>query len=51
MSPMFPPLKIGAVSLELPVVQAALSGYSDWPMRAMARKLGAPYTVAEVMID
>ncbi|MCA9052065.1 MAG: tRNA-dihydrouridine synthase, partial [Planctomycetaceae bacterium] len=39
------------MSLELPVVQAALSGYSDWPMRAMARKLGAPYTVAEVMID
>lgn len=44
-------LQIGNLQLELPVVQAALSGYSDWPMRAIARQLGAPYTVAEVMID
>lgn len=44
-------LTIGSISLELPVVQAALSGYSDWPMRAIARKLGAPYTICEVMID
>jgi tRNA-dihydrouridine synthase B len=28
-----------------------MSGYSDWPMRAIARKLGAPYTICEVMID
>ncbi|HEY2251110.1 MAG TPA: tRNA-dihydrouridine synthase [Planctomycetaceae bacterium] len=34
-----------------PVVQAALSGYSDGPMRIVARRLGAPYTLAEVMID
>lgn len=45
------PLRIGDVQLELPVVQAALSGYSDWPMRVIARRLGAPYTIAEVMID
>lgn len=44
-------LKIGSFSLDLPVVQAALSGYSDWPMRAIARRLGAPYTICEVMID
>ena len=44
-------LQIGSLSLDLPVIQAALSGYSDWPMRAIARRLGAPYTVAEVMID
>lgn len=44
-------LRIGPIALELPVVQAALSGYSDWPMRAIARKLGAPYTICEVMID
>lgn len=44
-------LKIGHLELDLPVVQAALSGYSDWPMRAIARRLGAPYTVCEVMID
>ncbi len=44
-------LKIGPLEFDPPVVQAALSGYSDWPMRAIARRLGAPYTVAEVMID
>ncbi|MCA9249196.1 MAG: tRNA-dihydrouridine synthase, partial [Planctomycetales bacterium] len=31
--------------------QAALSGYSDWPMRMIARRLGAPYTLCEVMLD
>ena len=45
------PLKIGDIQLEHPFVQAALSGYSDWPMRAMAREYGAAYTIAEVMID
>lgn len=33
------------------MVQAALSGYSDWPMRVIARRLGAPYTICEVMLD
>ena len=32
-------------------MQAALSGYSDWPMRVVARRLGASYTVCEVMLD
>lgn len=45
------PLSIGPVMIGLPVVQAALSGYSDWPMRVIARRLGAPYTLAEVLID
>jgi tRNA-dihydrouridine synthase B len=44
-------LQIGSISLSLPVVQAALSGYSDWPMRTIARQGGAPYTIHEVMID
>ena len=44
-------LQIGDFKFELPVVQAALSGYSDWPMRAVAKRLGAPYTICEVMID
>ncbi|MEZ6122633.1 MAG: tRNA-dihydrouridine synthase [Planctomycetaceae bacterium] len=44
-------LKIGQFEMSLPVVQAALSGYSDWPMRALARQMGAPYTICEVMID
>jgi nifR3 family TIM-barrel protein len=46
-----PILKIGQVPIGFPVVQAALSGYSDGPMRVIARRLGASYTVAEVMID
>ena len=45
------PLSIGAVAIGFPVVQAALSGYSDGPMRIVARRLGASYTLAEVMID
>ena len=45
------PLTIGNVNIGFPVVQAALSGYSDWPMRVIARRLGAPYTICEVMLD
>ncbi len=45
------PVAIGPVQLDFPVVQAALSGYSDWPMRVIARRLGAAYSVCEVMLD
>jgi len=45
------PLRIGDLEIGFPVVQAALSGYSDGPMRIVARRLGATYTLAEVMID
>ncbi len=44
-------LRIGPLTLDFPVVQAALSGYSDWAMRVIARRLGAPYTLCEVMLD
>src|SRR5579871_1899988 len=44
-------LRIGSVAIGFPVVQAALSGYSDWVMRVIARRLGAPYTLCEVMLD
>jgi len=40
-----PHLRIGAIDVGFPVVQAALSGYSDWAMRVIARRLGAPYTL------
>lgn len=46
-----PLLHLGPLAIEFPVVQAALSGYSDWPMRVIARRLGAAYTVCEVMLD
>jgi nifR3 family TIM-barrel protein len=46
-----PPLRLGSIELDFPVVQAALSGYSDRPMRVIARRLGAPYTLCEVMLE
>jgi nifR3 family TIM-barrel protein len=39
------------VEIGFPVVQAALSGYSDWPMRLLARRLGASYALCEVLLD
>ncbi len=48
---MLPHLRIGQVEIGFPVVQAALSGYSDWPMRVIARRLGASYALCEVMLD
>ncbi|MBK8978925.1 MAG: tRNA-dihydrouridine synthase [Planctomycetes bacterium] len=45
------PLRIGRWSFDLPAVQAALSGYSDLPMRRMARSCGAPYALHEVVLD
>jgi tRNA-dihydrouridine synthase B len=44
-------LRLGPITLDFPVVQAALSGYSDAPMRIIARRLGAPYALCEVMLD
>ena len=44
-------LSIGGVQLGSPVVQAALSGYSDLPMRVLARRHGAAYAVCEVLLD
>lgn len=44
-------LRLGSIALDFPVVLAALSGYSDWPMRVIARRLGAPYTIGEVLLD
>jgi len=45
------PLRVGHIRLDSPFVQAALSGYSDWPMRMIARRLGASYVLCEVMLD
>lgn len=44
-------LSIGPIQLETPFVQAALSGYSDPPMRRLARRYGAPYALNEVVLD
>jgi nifR3 family TIM-barrel protein len=45
------PLCLGPVTIDFPVIQAALSGYSDWPNRVIARRLGAGYTIGEVLLD
>lgn len=44
-------LRIGPVEIGFPVVQAALSGYSDLPMRRVARWHGAAYALNEVVLD
>ena len=44
-------LQIGHFEFDFPVVQAALSGYSDAAMRIVARRLGAPYALHEVVLD
>ncbi|MFO0934386.1 MAG: tRNA-dihydrouridine synthase [Planctomycetota bacterium] len=44
-------LVVGPVRTASPLAQAALSGYSDGPMRRLARRFGAAYALAEVLID
>jgi len=46
-----PELRLGPVPIEFPVALAALSGYTDWPTRVIARRLGAAYTIGEVLLD
>ncbi len=43
--------KIRSLELDFPVVQAALSGYSDLAMRRVARLHGAIYTLGEAVLD
>ena len=55
MTPLSPiagkPLCIGGLPLASPLVQAALSGYSDRAMRVLARRHGAAYALGEVLLD
>jgi nifR3 family TIM-barrel protein len=44
-------MRIGHMQFDFPVVQAALSGYSDAAMRRVARLCGAPYALDEVVLD
>ncbi len=44
-------LKIGNIQLDVPFIQAALSGYSDRAMRQLAREFGCPLTLPGVMLD
>ena len=47
----FAPLRLGAIEIRVPVIQAALSGYSDAPMRNIARQFGCEFALCEVMLD
>lgn len=49
--PLFPPLKIGKLNIGVPLIQAPLSGYSDAPMRRLAREFGASFALCEVFLD
>jgi nifR3 family TIM-barrel protein len=44
-------LHLGPLVIETPFIQAALSGYSDGPMRRLARRYGCPYAINEVILD
>jgi tRNA-dihydrouridine synthase B len=44
-----PPLRIGAVELDLPVVLAPMAGYTDSGMRAISREFGCALTFTEVV--
>jgi tRNA-dihydrouridine synthase B len=45
------PLRIGPITVEFPVVLAALAGYTDLPYRLICRSCSAPYTATEAMLD
>ncbi len=49
--PNLAPLQLGPVRIQFPVALAPMSGYSDWPTRAIARRMGAGYTICEVLLD
>lgn len=44
-------LKLGSLNLEVPFFQAPLSGYTDFAMRTLARRFGAPLTFTGVLLD
>ena len=45
------PLRLGDVRIDFPVALAPMSGYSDWPSRVIARRMGAGFTLCEVLLD
>lgn len=45
------PLRIGGITVDFPVVLAALAGYTDLPYRLICRSCSAPYTATEAMLD
>ena len=48
--PFLVPIPLGSVAVDFPAALAAMSGYSDWPTRVIARRMGAGYTIGEVLL-
>lgn len=44
-------LRFGDIKLDMPFLQAPLSGYTDHPMRILARRFGCPLVFTGVMLD
>ena len=44
-------LKIGNIELDVPFYQAPLSGYTELPMRMLAKEFGAPLVFTGVLLD
>lgn len=44
-----PPLQIGGITLDHPVILAPMSGVTDWPFRRIVRQLGAGLVVSEMV--
>lgn len=44
-------LRFGTIELDMPFIQAPLSGYTDHPMRILARRFGCPLVFTGVMLD
>ena len=45
------PFHIGPIEIKIPVILAALTGYSDLVYRLICREFGAPYCATEMMLD
>ena len=43
------PIKLGSLTVDVPVILAPMSGVTDLPFRKLARRLGAPYVVSEMI--
>ncbi len=44
-------IKIGPFEFQYPFFQAAIAGYTDYPMRMLARRFGCPLAFTGVMLD
>jgi len=44
-------IRLGNIELDAPFYQAPLSGYTERPMRILARRFGAPLTFTGVLLD